>query len=77
MLLDRCREVADLPQALAAIDIALWDLADKRAGKPVCELLAEHPAAEIAVNATISASRPDAAAAAAAAAVRAGYTASS
>jgi L-alanine-DL-glutamate epimerase-like enolase superfamily enzyme len=73
ILIDRCREVADLPQALAAIDIALWDLAGQRAGKPVCALLAEHPAAEIAVNATISASGPDAAAAAAAAAIRAGY----
>jgi L-alanine-DL-glutamate epimerase-like enolase superfamily enzyme len=73
ILVDRCREVADLPQALAAIDIALWDLAGQRAGQPVCALLAEHPAAEIAVNATIAASGPDAAAAAAVEAVRAGY----
>jgi L-alanine-DL-glutamate epimerase-like enolase superfamily enzyme len=73
ILIDRCREVADLPQALAAIDIALWDLAGKRAGKPVCALLAEHPAAQIAVNATVSASGADAAAAAAAEAIRAGY----
>ena len=28
-----------LPQALAAIDMALWDLAGRRAGEPVCELL--------------------------------------
>ena len=71
--LDRCREVADLPQALAAIDLALWDLAGKRASRPVCELLAQQPAREIAVNATIAASSPDAAAAAARAAIAAGY----
>jgi len=29
--------------AIAAIDIALWDLAGKTAGKPVCELLATSP----------------------------------
>lgn len=73
ILIDRCREVADLPQALAAIDIALWDLAGQRAGKPVCALLAEHPASEIAVNATVSATGPEAAAAAAFEAIRAGY----
>ena len=28
-----------LPQALAAVDMALWDRAGRRAGKPVCELL--------------------------------------
>src|ERR1700712_989159 len=34
-LLDACREVADLPQALAAVDLALWDAAGRRAGQPV------------------------------------------
>jgi L-alanine-DL-glutamate epimerase-like enolase superfamily enzyme len=72
-LLDRCRAVADLPQALAAIDLALWDLAGQRAGKPVCELLAERPAGEIAVNATVTATDPGSAALAATEAVRAGY----
>ena len=32
-LLDACREVADLPQALAAVDLALWDAAGQRAGQ--------------------------------------------
>jgi L-alanine-DL-glutamate epimerase-like enolase superfamily enzyme len=73
LLLDRCREVADLPQALAAIDIALWDMAGQRAGTPVCALLAAHPASEIAVNATISVTHPAAAAVAAAEAISAGY----
>jgi L-alanine-DL-glutamate epimerase-like enolase superfamily enzyme len=73
-LLDACREAADLPQALAAIDLALWDLAGHRAGKPVCELLADSPAPEIAVNATIASAERDVAARTAAAAVKAGYT---
>jgi L-alanine-DL-glutamate epimerase-like enolase superfamily enzyme len=73
-LLDRCRAVADLPQALAAIDLALWDLAGRRAGKPVCELLAERPAGEITVNVTVGATDPDSAAIAATEAVRAGYS---
>jgi L-alanine-DL-glutamate epimerase-like enolase superfamily enzyme len=71
--LDACRVADDLPQALAAVDMALWDLAGRRAGKPVCELLADRPAASVAVNASIDAEDPDRAAAAAAAAVRAGY----
>jgi len=33
-LIDRCRAVVDLPQALAAIDLAVWDLAGRRAGRP-------------------------------------------
>src|SRR5579859_4010842 len=34
LLLDGCRAVDELPQALAAIDLALWDLAGRRAGRP-------------------------------------------
>src|SRR5450755_3108458 len=73
-LLDACRAVDDLPQALAAIDLALWDLAGKRAGRPVCELLSDTPAAAIAVNASIAAAAAQDAARDAAAAVAAGYT---
>jgi L-alanine-DL-glutamate epimerase-like enolase superfamily enzyme len=73
-LLDRCRERDDLPQALAAIDLALWDLAGKRAGQAVCELLSDTPARAIAVNASIAAAGPQQAAQAAAAAVAAGYS---
>ena len=39
-LLDACARERDLPQALAAIDLALWDRAGRRAGRPVAELLA-------------------------------------
>jgi L-alanine-DL-glutamate epimerase-like enolase superfamily enzyme len=72
-LLDACRARADVPHALAAVDLALWDLAGKRAGQPVCELLCAAPAESIEVNATITAPDRRGAASAAAAAVRAGY----
>ena len=32
-LLDACREAADVPQALAAVDLALWDRAGNREGR--------------------------------------------
>src|SRR6202012_4668995 len=35
----RCGEVTTLAQALAAIDLAMWDLAGKRAQQPVWRLL--------------------------------------
>jgi L-alanine-DL-glutamate epimerase-like enolase superfamily enzyme len=74
MLLDRCRDVDDLPQALAAVDMALWDMAGRRARRPVCELLSDTPARAIAVNASIGAEAPALAAKAAAEAVAAGYS---
>jgi o-succinylbenzoate synthase len=73
-LLDACRAADDLPQALAAIDMALWDLAGRRAGRPVCELLSSSPAASIPVNASIATTEPGAAARAAAGAAKDGYT---
>jgi o-succinylbenzoate synthase len=73
-LLAACRERADLPQALAAVDLALWDLGGKRAGRPVCELLCEAPATSVAVNATITAADRVGAASQAAAARAAGYS---
>ena len=42
-LLDACRAVDELPQALAAIDMALWDRAGRRAGRPVAALLSDAP----------------------------------
>jgi L-Ala-D/L-Glu epimerase len=72
-LLDACREVADLPQALAAVDMALWDAAGRRTGRPVCALLNEEWLDAVPVNATIGATDRVEAAEAAAAAADAGY----
>jgi o-succinylbenzoate synthase len=72
-LYDACRELADLPQALAAVDLALWDRAGRRAGKPVCALIADAPASRIEVSATIVATDRQGAANEAAAAAAAGY----
>src|SRR5579871_1202265 len=65
LLLDACRAVDELPQAIAAIDMALWDLTGRRAGRAVCELLTDSPAGAVAVNASIDAAPPAEAAAAA------------
>ncbi len=73
-LIEACREVDDLPQALAAIDLALWDRAGRRAGTPVAALLSDDAATHVPVNATLSALDRAGAAEQAAAAVRAGYT---
>lgn len=54
-LLEACRTADALPQAFAAIDLALWDRAGRRQGKPVCSLLVDDPAQGVSVNATLSA----------------------
>jgi L-Ala-D/L-Glu epimerase len=72
-LLAACAAERDLPQALAAIDLALWDRAGRRTGRPVAHLLAAGAAASVAVNATIGAEDRAGAAAAAAAAAAAGF----
>ena len=54
-VLDACRAAADLPQALAAIDLALWDRAGRHSGRPVAELLADDPLDAVPVNATVDA----------------------
>jgi L-alanine-DL-glutamate epimerase-like enolase superfamily enzyme len=68
-----CRDADDLPAALSAIDLALWDLAGRREGKSVCTLLADAPAASVAVNATLSAQDRTGAAEQAAHAVAQGF----
>ncbi|MEA2285118.1 MAG: L-Ala-D/L-Glu epimerase [Solirubrobacteraceae bacterium] len=73
-LLDACREAVDLPQALAAVDLALWDRAGNRERRPVSELIADDPAGHVRVNATIAAEDRARAAAAAARAAREGYS---
>ena len=56
MVLAECRKAAVLPQAVAAIDLALWDLEGRRADVPVWRLLGAHPdPPPIPVNALISA----------------------
>jgi L-alanine-DL-glutamate epimerase-like enolase superfamily enzyme len=54
-IIEECRSVRDLPAALAAIDLALWDRAGRREGKPVAALLTDRPASDVPVNATLSA----------------------
>lgn len=72
-VLDACRALADLPQALAAVDLALWDRAGRREGRPVAALLTDGAAPAVAVNATIAAEDRAGAATAAAEAARAGF----
>ncbi len=67
-----CLHVAVLPQAVAAIDLALWDLAGRRAGAPVWRLLGA-AGREIEVNATVAAIDRAGAATEAAAARSAGF----
>src|SRR3954468_19449838 len=71
--LEACRRERDLPQALAAIDLALWDREVRRTGTPLARLLDPDPLREIAVNATVGAEDRATAAAEAAAAVARGY----
>lgn len=72
-LLEACRAADPLPQALAAIDLALWDRAGRRAGKPVAELLTDAPASAVQVNAAVSATDRASAAAEAGKAAAAGF----
>jgi L-alanine-DL-glutamate epimerase-like enolase superfamily enzyme len=53
-VLARCGEATVLPQALAAVDLALWDLAGRRTHEPVWRLLGAPRAAPVAVNWTIA-----------------------
>jgi L-alanine-DL-glutamate epimerase-like enolase superfamily enzyme len=72
--LDACRRERDLPQALAAIDLALWDRRARSRGVPLARLIAREPLAAVPVNATIGAEDRAGAAAQAAAAVARGFT---
>jgi L-alanine-DL-glutamate epimerase-like enolase superfamily enzyme len=71
--LEACRAERDLPQALAAVDLALWDLAGRRARRPVAQLISIEAARSIPVNATIGAEDRAGAASAAAAAAQADF----
>ena len=72
-LLARCAEVVVVPQALAALDLALWDLEGRRAGEPVWRLLGAVAAPPAEVNRTIAAADRAGAVAEAAAAVADGF----
>jgi L-alanine-DL-glutamate epimerase-like enolase superfamily enzyme len=73
-LVEACRDADDLPQALAAIDLALWDRAGRRTGKPVAALLSDDYATHVPVNATLTALDRAGAAAEAAQAVQDGFS---
>jgi L-alanine-DL-glutamate epimerase-like enolase superfamily enzyme len=72
-IVDACRRVDDLPEAFAAIDLALWDRAGRRAGRSVASLITDTPAASVPVNATLSALDRAGAAEQASLAVREGF----
>jgi L-alanine-DL-glutamate epimerase-like enolase superfamily enzyme len=55
-VLARCAEATVVPQALAAVDLALWDLAGRRTREPVWRLLGASRAGAIEVNWTIASS---------------------
>ncbi len=70
-----CTRAAVLPQAVAAVDLALWDLEGRRAGKPVWQLLGATSPSAIDVNASVAVADRSGAAAAAAEARDAGFRA--
>jgi L-alanine-DL-glutamate epimerase-like enolase superfamily enzyme len=72
-MIDACRSVDDLPAALAAVDLALWDRAGRTRGMPVAALLTDDPAPDVPVNATISSLDRASVAEQAARAVREGF----
>ena len=72
-VLEACRAERDLPQAIAAVDLALWDLAGRRSGRPVAQLISVEAARSVPVNAVVDARDRAGASAAAAAATQAGF----
>jgi L-Ala-D/L-Glu epimerase len=74
-VLAACWDLAVMPQAVAAIDLALWDLAGRRDGVPVFELLGAPEGAPVEVNAPIAAADRAGAATEAGAARDAGFRA--
>jgi L-Ala-D/L-Glu epimerase len=68
-----CSDADELPAALSAIDLALWDLSGKRKDVPVAQLLAPEPSTQVRVNAVLSAPDRMGAAQEAHAAVQSGF----
>jgi L-alanine-DL-glutamate epimerase-like enolase superfamily enzyme len=73
-LVEACRDADDVPEALAAVDLALWDRAGRRTGRPVAALLSDDFVAQVPVNATIGALDRAGAAEQAARAAQDGFT---
>ncbi|HEY4279066.1 MAG TPA: enolase C-terminal domain-like protein [Conexibacter sp.] len=73
-ILAECRRAAVLPQAVAAIDLALWDREGRRAQAAVAALLGAQAGSPVPVNALITAADPAGAVAQALAAVGEGYS---
>jgi L-Ala-D/L-Glu epimerase len=57
-LLAACAAVAPLPQALAAVDLALWDLAGRQADQPLWRLLGADAPPSVELNAAVGAEEP-------------------
>jgi L-alanine-DL-glutamate epimerase-like enolase superfamily enzyme len=72
-VLEACKQERDLPQALAAIDLALWDHASRRTQTQLSTLIDPRAVGAVPVNATISADDRAGAASAAAEAARQGF----
>ena len=72
-LVDACRRADDLPVALAAVDLALWDRAGRISGRPIAAMITDTPATTVPVNATLGALDRAGAAREAAAAVADGF----
>ena len=72
-LIGACAQAGPHPAAASAIDMALWDLAGRRAGEPVWRLLGAADAPVVEVNATIAAADPGRASSEAAAARETGF----
>lgn len=72
-LLGDCARLTVVPHALAAIDLALWDLDGRRAGEPVWRRLGAPAPGPVPVNYTVSSSDRAGAAREAGAARAAGY----
>ncbi len=73
-LLEACRSERDLPQALAAIDLALWDRRARLEHTSIAKLICPGALDAIPVNATIGAEDRAGAAEAAARAAKQGFT---
>jgi L-Ala-D/L-Glu epimerase / N-acetyl-D-glutamate racemase len=72
-VLAECARLAVLPHAIAALDLALWDLEGRRSDQPVWRLLDAVAATDVPVNHAIAAPDRARAASEALAATRAGY----